>query len=1194
MTQALHPLHFPLRGSALIEASAGTGKTWTIAALYLRLVLGHGEEASGFTRALLPSEILVMTFTRAATRELSDRIRARLVEAARWFRGEITSDDPFLVELLAAYPADDERSKASHRLMLAAETMDEAAIFTIDAWCQRMLREHAFDSASLFDETLLSDESSLYAEAVRDYWRQQVYPLNERGLSLVLAQWSGVNALETSLRELVKQAARLPPHSAQSLAALLYKTDQDIQAELSKLKEGWLERADRMQAWINACIGKSPKFFKGTHLKPERTAMWLEAIRHWAADPAAIWPDWNATPWNRLTPAGMQEAFSKGHMAAVPADFEATEVLKKGLDELPQPAPLLTLHAASHIAQRMAKLKAQSHQSGFNDMLLRLKAALEGRQGEALRAQILAQYPVALIDEFQDTAPAQYRIFDLLYRIASNDERLGLLLIGDPKQSIYGFRGADIHSYLAAKRATAGRHFRLTRNYRSSVELVAAVNQVFQFAEGESHPAGAFAFRRGSDDPLPFVPVEARGLDSRWEASTALTIWCCDAPDMNRESYLALFAGQCAEKIVTLLNDPSAGFRDSEKLTRLVAADIAVLVRDRYEAAAVRRALQLRDVASVYLSDQDSVFDSDEARDVLRWLQAFAQPQDATLARAALATRTADLTLAELAQLSADDEAWETRVEQLKSMHHLWQRQGVLAALRRFIHDLGLPARLLAQQGGERRLTNILHLAELLQSVSQQLDGEQALLRWFAAQIAGHGEAGDERTVRLESEAGLVKIITVHKSKGLEYPLVFVPFGVSARVVTSSGRSYLDYADDNGERQLDLALSAEGLIRMEAARRAEDLRLLYVALTRARHAVWLGVTALCVKQGSAKTKLHESAFGYVLAAGQHINTTELRPKLDELSGGLAAIVIEDCNIAANESRLLPRAAPAALRAAIDYQGEFERDWSVGSFSSLTRALASVAPPLHAPLDHPAERDPWHRFPRGALPGNFLHEQLEWMGHEGFAKSASPLFAERLAARCERAGRPQQANDVVTWLQRVASTPLPPIGCALADLRTVMPEMEFWFPTEHLDASALDRACQRLLDPAIVRPALPERTLHGMLKGYADLVFEHEGRYWVLDYKSNSLGNDDAAYHPAALATAMAAHRYEIQGSIYLLALHRLLRARLGQQYKPAQQLGGALFLFLRGINHATRGCHLVTHDDASLQALEDILLGAPA
>jgi exodeoxyribonuclease V beta subunit len=1217
MSQLLQPLDFPLHGSRLIEASAGTGKTWTIAALYLRLVLGHGE-ANGFARPLLPPEILVMTFTRAATRELSNRVRERLVQAAAYFRGDSYVDDPYLEALADSYADDAARLVAAHRLVLAAETMDEAAIFTIDAWCQRMLREHAFDSGSLFDEELVSDERALFEDAANDYWRQHVYPLNGHALKSLLAVWHDVEALKGAARELVKRAELLGPDCVDEngnpndmapLGAVIAGVERAQQARLARLKEGWSERADAMESWIGSHRALNPRCFNGNKMRPESLVKWFEALRSWAADPARVMPDLGDTAWRRLTPHGIADAFSRDFSAEVPACFEHTEALKEALDEIEPMAHALLRHAACNIARRMIDLKRRNRQFGFADMLARLKSALEGVNGEALRKRILDQFPVAMVDEFQDTSPDQYRIFDLLYRVADNDPGHGLFLIGDPKQSIYGFRGADIHSYLSARRATEGRHYQLGTNYRSTKALVQAVNRLFEYAEGgNEHPgyaAGAFRFRKDGENPLPFEPVDAAGrgqelvgVDGPFQA---LAVASTPRDDLRADDYRDFFAHHCAEHIVTLLNDPQVGFRDREGgFKRLMPADIAVLVRDRREASAIRRALVQRKVASVYLSDQDSVVDSQEAVDVLRWLQAVASPLDGVLARTAFATATCALSLTELARLSSDELAWEERVEQLKGLHQTWQRQGVLAMLRRFIHELGLPAKLLAAAGGERRLTNLLHLAELLQEASRELDGEQALIRWFAEQVEGLGEGGDERVLRLESDAELVKVVTVHKSKGLEYPLVYLPFAVTARKTDRRNRAFFEYVVEDGARRIDLGLSEDALQAVDRARLEEDLRLLYVALTRARHFLWLGVAAVAAGR-KGENRLHESALGYLLTGGEPIGADAMAERWEALRGSLDAIELHTLDTPEGCTRLARADVRPELVEAPAFAGQFERNWAVGSFTSLTRH--TVAPPTRPQEENLLEEDepgtvealrvddaPWHRFPRGATPGNFLHEQLEWMAQEGFGRIDEDDFIKRLHQRIKRAGWGNRVDDAMAWLDALVTLPLPPVGCALSDLEEVLPEMEFWFPSQALDVGALDRLCrQRLLGDA-PRPTLPERQLHGMLKGFTDLVFECRGRYWVLDYKSNALGPGDAAYTQPAMAAAMAGHRYDIQGAIYLLALHRLLRARLGERYDPREQLGGAVFLFLRGIgNEATRGCYLIEPDMGLLDGLDELL-----
>lgn len=1202
MNHLLDPLSFPLHGSRLIEASAGTGKTWTIAALYLRLVLGHGDPQFAFERPLLPAEILVMTFTRAATRELSDRIRERLVEAAQYFRRQcVAKVDPYLEQLLDAYRTDPaRREQAAHRLMLAAEAMDDAAVFTIDAWCQRMLREHAFDSGTLFDEQLVESERALLAQAVRDYWRHHVYALSPAHFDQVHESWPDLLRFETAVRDLVGRAHLIDDAQAdQTLASILSGAPQRILAA-GPDKAGWKELVADMRTWFDRNRGA----IHGGRVSQSTVGPFFDALHEWAHQANTLPPGEkfnNAI--DRLDPQHLVVAKQGDWDAPPPVGFARLAELKRHTSALPKLEHLVLSHAAAVIARRVQTLKAAARKFGFDDMLVRLKTALEGANGAALRKRIVARYPIAMIDEFQDTSPNQYAIFDKLYEVATNSPQTGLFLIGDPKQAIYGFRGADIHSYLAARRATEGRHYWLAKNFRSTVGLVEAVNQLFAHAEGKQgqggHPKGAFGFRTGEDNPLPFQEVGARGRDERLQRNgqpmSPLTVWAGAAEGYrNKPSMQLQFARACAEHIVTLLNDPLVGFAGPADFERLAPADIAILVRDRHEAAVLQKQLRVRGVASVYLSDKDSVFRSEEAPDMLRWLQAVANPLDANLVRSALATRTAELPLAELAALTTDDVTWEKRVEQLKTLKQVWQRSGVLAMLRRLMHDLRLPARLVGKPGGERTLTNLLHLAELLQRESQHLDGEQGLVRWLGQQIDSSLETGEEHILRLESDAQLVKLVTIHASKGLEYPLVFLPFAAACKPVnTKKKRSFLEYFDRQGaRRKIDFSKAPHVYRTVDQARLEEDIRLLYVALTRARHAVWMGVAD--VNGGLAL-----SAFGYLANSGNTMMHGELMTTLQRMAGTCAHIDIEDVPAEVGETALSRQEVRPPLRAAADYDGEFERFWTVASYSSLTKSLGRASTPATSAEQKMLEEveinavpintqpAPWHRFPRGALPGQFVHELLEWMHDEGFAQMDQSRCREHIVARCARSPWHAWQEELADWLLHLVRTPLPPLDVSLAALAQTHAETEFWMPAANLHTTALDRLCQTHILPGLARPALSERQVTGMLHGFIDLVFEHEGRYWILDYKSTALGSDDDAYHTAALQRALVDKRYEVQGMIYLLALHRMLQARLGSAYDPTRQLGGALFVFLRGIgNPNTRGCCALRPDPSLLAALD--------
>lgn len=1220
MSEALDPLRLPLRGSRLIEASAGTGKTWTIAALYLRLVLGHGDEATAPPRPLLPAEVLVMTFTRAATRELSDRIRQRLMQAARCFRGEVPvpAGDALLAGLLDSHEEGPVRSRAAWRLAQAADAMDEASIHTIDAWCQRMLREHAFDSGQLFDETLLPDEQALREQAVRDYWREALYPLDAGTLSLALQVWPNVEALDQDVKALLPRLDAVPaPDDEAALGELIGQTHAALRAALAQLKTGWSERVAAMRQWLDEHCARKPSPFNGTRLRPGYYLPWLDQLAAWANDEAASalsLPD--SARW-RLTQAGLEEALSgKAEIDGWPDHFERFAELLTALGRLPDPATPLRWHAARWVHGRLHELKRQAGVYGFADMLQRLTEALQGPHGERLRQRIIDQYPAALIDEFQDTSPLQYRLFDLLYRVADNDPSRALFLIGDPKQSIYRFRGADIYSYLQARRATAGRHAVLGTNHRSTRPLVAAVNRVFEQAQAQ-RPQGAFAFGQpGGHSLLPFEPVAAHGraevLRTGEGMLPALRL-VLDAEPLSKDAAHTRMAGHAAEFIVHLLSDAQAGLYGPEEagtlLRRVRPADIAVLVRSGTEADTVRRALSRRGVASVYLSDKDSVFDSPEARDLLAWLRAVAAPRDLRLARSAYASGTLGMDLAELLAQSHDDELWDERLIELRRLQLTWQRQGVLAMLRQTIHLLGLASRWLAQPEGERRITNVLHLAELLQAASTQAQGEQGLIRWLAQRVGDHGE-GDERIVRLESDADLVQVVTVHKSKGLEYPVVLMPFAGSARPVDRKSAVF-DLVDDAGQRRIALSASDDDIAAADLERLREDLRLMYVALTRPRHALWLGVSA--VRQGNAKTlALPHSALGYLLGAPQQLSADALAPLLSSWLADDGSVRLDTLDGDAALTRLPGGPVAAELPPAPAYNAVFERDWAIGSFSSMVRDMpaaalgpawlavsarqdAVLATDGHDDLPQegaPALADqPWHRFPRGALPGNFLHEQMEWLAGEGFALGAANGLDQALQRRCERQGWAHLADDVQHWLQTVSTVALPPLGVALQGLRGTVPEMEFWLPSQRLSVAHVDALCQAHLWPGQPRPPLPERILQGMLMGFADLVFEHEGRYWVMDYKSTTLGTRDADYHAEALSAAMLRHRYDVQGALYQLALHRLLLSRLGAAYDPARHLGGAVFLFLRGVAGPERGCCVLPALPELLTGLEQALQG---
>jgi exodeoxyribonuclease V beta subunit len=1265
---AFDVLRFPLRGSRLIEASAGTGKTWAIAALYLRLVLGHGG-GHGFDRPLAPPSILVVTFTEAATKELRDRIRSRLAEAAAAFdRSDLPGPgperDPVLAGLLAEHPRDRWPALAQ-RLREADQWMDESAISTIHAWCHRMLREHAFDSGSLFTQELDTDGDALLAEVVRSYWREHFYRLPAEAAAKVRKLWTSPDRLLGAVRGLVGWIDALPeivvPEGG--LAALADATT----AALAPWKQAWRDQdlAGGLLGAIDAAIaaGRIPARSMGQRRK------WTAEIAEWANGDAAT-PTLTPTAWDRLSRAGMRAISADGLAPFEHPALEELERLRERLRGLPAlEAPYLLNHAARWCAGRLAAEKERRALLGFDDLLTRLDAALRGEAGERLAARIRERFPVALIDEFQDTDPVQYRIFDRVYRVAQDDPGTAIILIGDPKQSIYGFRNADIHTYLTARAATAGRHATLGTNHRSSQAMVDAVNRVFRQAEERAAGRGAFRFRTGSGDtPLPFHDVAAAGRDEAWtlddRTAPALTLWCPDdaAGELSAEGFRERMGAACAQEIVRLLRagqsgrTGAAGFlrEDDGRWRALQPADIAVLVDTGTQAAVVREALARRGVRTVYLSDRESVFGSEAAADLQCWLQACAEPGDERRLRAALATATIGLDWATLEGFNHDEPAWEAVVERFRGYQREWRRAGVLPMLRRLLHDFGLPERLLAADR-ERELTDLLHLAEWLQRASATLDGEHALIRHLAAQRRDSGavQGEDPRRLRLESDSRLVRVVTVHKSKGLEYPLVFLPFAAAFRKIDRNGTT-LRWHDAGASRTR--VVVSKGSLDAEVAladdeRLSEDLRKLYVALTRARFAVWAGVAPM--------SDLHLGALGYLVDPDRSVPAAELRDALARLKGDCDAIAIASPP-SPDGTRYRPPSPATAWRPEPPLPAP-SPPWWIASYSGLVAGAAAVdAAASGAATDDDADRPSgdatgsasaaedifgqcgnegeddapaataggsaregpgasWraagsadttdadrgllHDFPRGARPGSFLHDLLEWTGRQGFETVARDPAGldDFIARRANLSGYATWIPALRRWLRawldaRWDLTGLAP-GIGPATPRTlprIQVEMEFWLPVNGAPVREIDRLVRQHTLGGADRPSLTPQRLDGLLKGFVDLVFEHEGRYFVADYKSNRLGGHDADYTADAMRRIVLDKRYELQYVLYTLALHRLLRSRLGARYDYDRHVGGAVYLFLRGHAAPGGGLHLERPPLALVEALDALFAGRAA
>jgi len=1191
----LDPISVPLTGTQLIEASAGTGKTHTITTLYLRLLL---------EKKLSVEQILVVTFTQAATFELRARIRKRLrsaFDALEALRLGGTCPDPEVLRLAAGQTPEDSR----HRLRLALATLDAAQIFTIHGFCQRILSEYAFESGVRFDLELSADSRTLLAELVQDFWTRELFAASEGEILYLKQANTGITEL-TQLARTVTSFPTLDVVPAVSIDNVDESPLAGFVGARARFAEVWAVERGTVQEILLRSEALSRNSYRLSSMPS-----WLEQLDALSRETTETLDGWFDKIPN-LTPTGLAERTNKGKITPKNPTFEALAAL-----ETAHEAAKLALEnwrfafigkLVALVRSEFPKQKERSRVQSFDDLLTRLHQAVSASPEGSLVRSIRERYPAALIDEFQDTDPTQYGIFRTVY----SDPKSTLFLIGDPKQAIYAFRGADIFAYLKAARDAAPNTYTLATNFRSDPGLVSAVNTLF---EGVPAP---FVF-----EDIRYVHVEARpgAVDTLTQKGARLApfeiqffpraTWNSKGvkPEQRFTKHWSetVLPQAIAREIGASLN---AGMKIGEKA--IVPGDIAVLTRTNRQALCVQAELRSLGVPSVLQGDS-SVFEAPEARELAFVLRAVAEPNSQQALRAALVTTLFGQTADDLFLLEQDEAGWERWVEDFHRFSETWQRRGVYQMLRQVLTENRAHERLLCLIDGERRLTNTLHLGELLHhEASSRHLGQAGVLQWFDDmrhdQTAREGFAPESQQIRLESDALAVQLTTLHRSKGLEYPIVYCPYLWDGTLLRKKEEQQLLYhePDQLNHVKLDVRGKREKVDVLKLAERerlAENLRLLYVALTRAKHrvvVVWGGFN-----------NAHTAALGYILHCqrGDLLATpalvaarleaqsdaemlAELRALSETALGNISVAEILP-GPAVEFIPLYPLEPTLAARQATRSVASHFRS---SSFSGLTKtAWAKMAPNRELGRDWDEEASPQvvatsagggapvtlEQFPRGAQAGTLLHSVLE---HLDFQRATSERIEEVSCSFLRQQGLSVSALNPMLGrgLLEVLQTPLldapNPFSLSRIAASRRLNELEFTLPVH-------SAATQKSLTPLdLARALAPEggaSTIfpkdypselgrlkfvphQGFLRGFIDLVFEHEGLFYLADYKSNYLGPSYRDYAPAALQEAMAQHHYFLQYHLYTLALHRYLRQKL-KNYNYETSFGGVLYLFLRGM-----------------------------
>lgn len=1103
---------------ALIEANAGTGKTWNIQNLYLRLLLEQGW---------LPAEILVVTFTEAATAELRDRIRANIAAALAHLVSNVSDDDPAIAQIVTQATSVNQGKDLALHLRRALAAFDEAGIFTIHGFCQRSLTRYAFDTQANFDCELKPPLKELIRECVVDFMQSEIvqgnllpFTLNEY-LAHATLLLDSVDAIEfgPETSDVVKSFEELRDAIKNSA---LPKNQKKIKEQFADL-QSMLSQQPGIEKFDTKTVEFLEKIAKNNTAKRDAPAL-VDAISDYLEQPK----------------------------------LQSLEKLRD------------YLRNGQH---GFAARKSQRNLMEYNDLLTNMREALKAGAHCPLAQLLRQQWRAALIDEFQDTDSTQFTIFRTIF---DHPDSL-LYVIGDPKQAIYGFRGGDIHAYLAAREGVdPNNQFSLSQNYRSAAALIEGINTLFNQPNlfGSTTGGNSISYQASTSGRAP-----ARTLLQNGSPATApLRLLWCTGDDQGEaigktEAEAAITKLFVAKIAQDLSSNSEYRFREADGSEKALSpGDIAILVVTHKQAATMQRHLRKLNIPSV-IYKSGNIFASEDAQHLYWVLKAMLEPNRPRSVKAALLTPWCGITHQELPRVSEeglknDDGATIEHADRFAACGALWHKYGVLRALTKMLEHYDSYTLLAQLPTCERRITNLRHLSELVhQKERTESLSPPDLLKWLQGEIDEPNPEDELHEQRMESDSRAVTILTIHKSKGLQFPLTYLPYLCLLEVKdpTRSKHNWVVSIDTHGSRRKVCPLSAKAQEGHKSAyvndEEAENMRLLYVAMTRAEHAC----TMMVSDKFNSSSKPIEGA------------TKQLVPSSPSDGSGISVetfSLTEMLNIGSPKYR--PSCAGEVLVAPPEAPA-LESNWSILSYSGMVQH-GGTRPILLKPdagSDEVVAEDTSETtdsLKGGTAAGLCLHAILEQLDFTHVKADCWPdvndeKLIKKAAIDFGVFKGDLQTNEpiyrrITELIGNTLRRALPTTGgstaatFALTDITkdNTRREWEFYFNVPQ--AVKLDNLKELGLS---FRASSDKRC--GVMTGSIDLLFRHGERYWFADWKSDNLVD----YSCDGLEIAMRERNYLFQAIVYAVALHKHLQQTLGANYDFEKHFGGGLYYFVRGI-----------------------------
>ncbi|USS94033.1 exodeoxyribonuclease V subunit beta [Buchnera aphidicola] len=1111
-----------LNGIKMIEASAGTGKTFTTILLYLRILLGINQDEK---EKYSMKNILIITYTKNAVKEIKKRLEKNIYNLYLACLSKKTNDKNHIKILKKIKNF----NQAIQILKKAYINIHDASIYTIHGFCKHILKKKNYNFQYLIkNKKKVYDENFLYKKATYIFWRNFFYPYNKEISQIIFQSWKNPEELFTTIQHWINIKSKFFLYTKNKKDKITDRHKKNI-TTIQKFKKKWKV--------INFNLKKI--FYKNKLNKriyhKKNFYRWTKKIKIWSKEKTK----------NYIIPQELTH-FSKKKIEkniSTKKKYIFLKIIDKFLKKKFCLKEVILMHAIKKISEICKKIKKKNF--SYDNLIESLLKLLKNEKN--LSAYIKKKFPIAVIDEFQDTNMQQYKIFQKIYQ----KKNFTLILIGDPKQSIYNFRGADIFFYLKVK-SKIKKIYTLNTNWRSSKKLIECINFLF------TRIKNSFLFKQINFTSLitPKKSEKKKYFIKKIE-QPSIKLWLQSKTIKTSEEYNNWIAKKCSQDIYFLLKKikkSQAILENQENKKKLKIQDICILVKNYDEYKIMKKELLKFSISSYYTSYNKSIFQTNEIQEMYFILKSIAYPSNDNYFNKAISTEIISKNSYLIHKIKKKYSLWSKLKEKFLKYKHTWKDEGILNLIKKIISQSYLYENYFFRDKCQNKISNIIHLGKILEKKSSLRREISSILSWIKKKIY-RIENKKKYQQKLYNNKNVINITTIYKSKGLEYPIVWVPFISNFNI----SKKYIFHDRKRYNTFINLCQSKKKIKLEKEEKLSEEIRLLYVALTRAIFQCNLGISPICINKKNKKTSFHNSGLGYILQKGEKMNAKKLYQEINKITKNQSIKLIFKKEKIPNKKIQKKIKKRKKNYIFLKFDRIFEKNINTSytkilKLSSIKKKFSDKFNKLMCNQKTYEKKINLKNFPKGKKIGKMLHKILEKIS---FHKKINKKFIQQEIKKNKL--KKNWTIILKKWIQDILIHPLS-IRINLLILKNkCIKEMEFYLPLK------------KEINFVSINSILEEKKKSinqintGFLKGFIDLIFKFKNKYYFVDYKSNFLGKKKSDYKEKKLKKYFFKKKYNIQFYLYSIALHRFLQKKI-HNYNFKKNFGGGYYLFLRGMD----------------------------